>query len=79
MYAIRHRWMVWTSLGAAIVGLVILMNTTKTGLVPQEDLGSIMANVGTSPGSTLAETNQVMEQVKNYGKIKRKVQWQPKH
>ena len=65
MYAIRHRWMVWTSLGAAIVGLVILMNTTKTGLVPQEDLGSIMANVGTSPGSTLAETNQVMEQVKN--------------
>ena len=65
MYAIRHRWMVWTSLGAAIVGLVILMNTTKTGLVPQEDLGSIMANVGTSPGSTLAETNQVIEQVKN--------------
>lgn len=65
MYAIRHRWMVWTSLGAAIVGLVILMNTTKTGLVPQEDLGSIMANVGTSPGSTLAKTNQVMEQVKN--------------
>ena len=65
MYAIRHRWMVWTSLGAAIVGLIILMNTTKTGLVPQEDLGSIMANVGTSPGSTLAETNQVMEQVKN--------------
>ena len=65
MYAIRHRWMVWTSLGAAIVGLIILMNTTKTGLVPQEDLGSIMANVGTSPGSTLAETNQVMEHVKN--------------
>ena len=51
--------------GRIRAGLVILMNTTKTGLVPQEDLGSIMANVGTSPGSTLAETNQVMEQVKN--------------
>ena len=39
MYAIRHRWMVWTSLGAAIVGLVILMNTTKTGLVSARRFG----------------------------------------
>ena len=64
MYAIHHRWMVWTSLGVAIVLLVFLMNTTKTGLVPQEDQGTIMVNVGTSPGNSLAETNKVMGQVK---------------
>ena len=64
MYAIHHRWMVWTSLGVAIVLLVFLMNTTKTGLVPQEDQGTIMVNVGTSPGNSLAETNKVMDQVK---------------
>ena len=64
MYAIHHRWMVWTSLGVAIVLLVFLMNTTKTGLVPQEDQGTIMVNVGTSPGNSLAETNKVMNQVK---------------
>ena len=64
MYAIHHHWMVWTSLGVAIVLLVFLMNTTKTGLVPQEDQGTIMVNVGTSPGNSLAETNKVMDQVK---------------
>ena len=64
MYAIHHRWIVWTSLGVAIVLLVFLMNTTKTGLVPQEDQGTIMVNVGTSPGNSLAETNKVMDQVK---------------
>ena len=64
MYAIHHRWMVWTSLGVAIVLLIFLMNTTKTGLVPQEDQGTIMVNVGTSPGNSLAETNKVMDQVK---------------
>ena len=64
MYAIHHRWMVWTSLGVAIILLVFLMNTTKTGLVPQEDQGTIMVNVGTSPGNSLVETNKVMDQVK---------------
>ena len=40
------------------------MGNTKTGLVPQEDMGTIMVNVGTSPGNTLVETNKVMEQIK---------------
>ena len=43
--------------------LVLLMNTTKTGLVPDEDQGTIMVNVTTAPGSSLAETHKVMEQV----------------
>ena len=64
MYCIHHRWLVWGSLGAAAVLLVVLMGNTKTGLVPQEDLGTIMVNVGTSPGNSLVETNKVMEQVK---------------
>ena len=64
MYAIHHRWMVWSSLAAAVILLAFLMSTTKTGLVPQEDQGAIMVNIGTSPGSSLAETNKVMEKVK---------------
>ena len=64
MYCIHHRWLVWGSLGAAAVLLVVLMGNTKTGLVPQEDMGTIMVNVGTSPGNTLVETNKVMEQIK---------------
>lgn len=63
MFFIRHRWMVWTSLAAAAVLLVYLMSTTKTGLVPQEDQGAIMVNISTAPGSTLTETNKVMEKL----------------
>lgn len=40
------------------------MSITKTGLVPQEDQGSILVEVGTSPGNTLAETKKVMNQIK---------------
>ena len=65
MFFIRHRWMVWTSLVAAIVLLVYLMSTTKTGLVPQEDQGVIMVNVSTSPGSTLEETTKVMDKLED--------------
>lgn len=64
MYAIRHRWLVWSSLAVAVIALVVLMSTTKTGLVPQEDQGSILVEVGTSPGNTLAETKKVMNQIK---------------
>ena len=39
------------------------MNSTKTGLVPDEDQGTIMVNVTTAPGTSLAETHMVMEQV----------------
>ncbi len=63
MYAIHHRWMCWAALVAAVVLLVFLMNTTKTGLVPQEDQGTIMANVSTAPGSTLKETTQVLDKL----------------
>ena len=34
MYAIRHRWLVWSSLAVAVIALVVLMSITKTGLVP---------------------------------------------
>lgn len=60
MFFIHHRWMVWASMVATIVLLVYFMATTKTGLVPQEDQGTIMVNVATSPGSTLEETNKVI-------------------
>ncbi len=63
MFAIHHRWMVWLSLAVTAVLLVFLMKTTKTGLVPQEDQGTIMVNIATSPGSTLSETNKVLDKV----------------
>ena len=63
LFFIRHRKVVWTILGAAVVALVILMNTTKTGLVPDEDTGSVMVNITTPPGSSLARTSDIMEKL----------------
>ena len=63
MLFIKHKWLMWSTLGLTIAALALLMNTTKTGLVPDEDQGTIMVNVTTAPGSSLAETHKVMEQV----------------
>ena len=65
MFFFHHRWMVWTSLGIACILLVYFMATTKTGLVPQEDQGTIMINISTSPGNSLAETNKIMDKVQD--------------
>ena len=63
MLFIKHKWLTWATLGLAMVGLVLLMNSTKTGLVPDEDQGTIMINVTTAPGSSLAETNKIMGEI----------------
>ncbi len=57
---IKRPWLTWSVLIASMVLLVVLMNQTKTGLVPDEDQGSIFVNVNTAPGSSLDHTNQVM-------------------
>ena len=63
MLFIKHKWLMWSTLVLALAALVVLMNTTKTGLVPDEDQGTIMVNVTTAPGSSLSETHKVMEQI----------------
>lgn len=60
---IKHKWLMWSTLALAVAALVVLMDTTKTGLVPDEDQGTIMVNVTTAAGSSLAETNQIMNEI----------------
>ncbi len=63
MLFIKHRWLTWSTLGVAIAALVLLMNNTKTGLVPNEDQGTIMVNISTAPGTSLGETNKIVNEV----------------
>ena len=63
MLFIKHKWLMWSTFAIAIAALVLLMNSTKTGLVPVEDQGTIMVNVTTPPGTSLEETNKVLETV----------------
>ncbi|OUP07902.1 hydrophobe/amphiphile efflux-1 family RND transporter [Mediterranea sp. An20] len=59
----RRKWLVGVGIGATVVLLVVLMRTTKTGLVPDEDMGSIFVNVTTPPGSSLNQTIRAMEEI----------------
>lgn len=61
MFFIHHRWVAWLSLVVSVVLLVYFMKTTKTGLVPQEDQGTLMVNVSVAPGSSLATTEKTMD------------------
>jgi HAE1 family hydrophobic/amphiphilic exporter-1 len=63
MLFIKHKWLMWSTFAIAIAALVLLMNSTKTGLVPDEDQGTIMVNVTTPPGTSLEETYKVLEVV----------------
>lgn len=59
----KRKWMAWSGLAIAIVLLVFFMNTTKTGLIPDEDMGTIFVNVTTPPGSSLAQTKKTMDKI----------------
>ncbi len=48
---------------ASIVGLVLLMNTTPTAMVPDEDTGTIMGVVTFPPGTSQDRTEYVLRQV----------------
>ena len=61
----RHRKWVYLSLPLAMLLLIYAITTTKTGLVPQEDMGTIDVNVQCKPGYSLAETGKVMDQVES--------------
>ena len=63
LFMFKRKWLTVVLLIVACGGLVYLMNTTKTGLVPKEDMGSINMDVRTPPGTNLAETQKVMEEI----------------
>ena len=60
---LRHRNAALCAVAAACGLLVWLMSVTKTGLVPQEDMGTLNINVQTAPGSSLQETERVMDEI----------------
>lgn len=62
-YFFRHKWMAGIAIVATCVLLVVLVKTTKTGLIPDEDTGTVFISVTAAPGSTLAETESILKTV----------------
>jgi len=48
---------------AGIVGLLLLMNFTKTGLVPDEDTGTLFCTLSMPPATSVERTKEVAEYV----------------
>lgn len=63
LFMFKRRWLTAVLLIVACGGLFYLMSTTKTGLVPKEDMGSINLDMRTPPGTNIAETEKVMEEI----------------
>lgn len=47
----------------AIVAMILLMQTTKSGLIPDEDTGTVFATVSMAPGTGKEKTKEVMNTV----------------
>ena len=60
---IPKRWLAAALVVVAIIGLSWMMRTTKTGLVPNEDMGTVFINVQASPGSSLQQTYHILKEV----------------
>ena len=60
---IPKRWLAAALVVVAVIGLGWMMKTTKTGLVPNEDMGTVFINVQASPGSSLQQTYHILKEV----------------
>ncbi len=60
---IPRRWLGLALVVLAVGALVWMMRTTKTGLVPNEDMGTVFINVQASPGSSLQQTYHILKEV----------------
>ena len=62
-FMVARKWLTALLLIIAGGSLYYMLTTTKTGLVPQEDMGSINIDVQTPVGTNLDETMKVMEEI----------------
>ena len=60
---IPRRWIGLALVVLAVGALVWMMRTTKTGLVPNEDMGTVFINLQASPGSSLQQTYHILKEV----------------
>ena len=60
---LRKQWLAFGLVVVALGGLYWMMRTTKTGLLPNEDIGTVFINVQASPGSSLQQTYHILKEV----------------
>lgn len=62
-FFVHHKWLSLGITGVSIAVLCWLMIRTPSGMVPEEDTGTIMAAINMPPGTTLERTQSVMNTI----------------
>lgn len=63
LFFIHHKWISFGAVIVGIVALVFLMKITPTGMVPNEDTGTIFAVVDLAPGTSKEKTEAAMNSI----------------
>ena len=63
LFFIRKKWAMWSIVVVFAALFVIFLGTTKTGLVPDEDLGTIMIDISTPEGTSLERTDEILQEI----------------
>lgn len=63
LFFIRRKWLMWGIMTVSVLLLAFLIQTTKKGLIPDEDTGAVMINMDAKPGTSLRENRRVMQDV----------------
>ena len=63
LFFIQKKWLSFGIVAGAIAVMIILMQTTPTGLVPTEDTGTIMGSITMPPGTSQERTEEVIAKV----------------
>lgn len=63
LFFIRQKWAMWLTCIVFAGLFVFLMMTTKTGLVPDEDLGTIMVDISMAPGTSLSRSEEILNDI----------------
>lgn len=56
----QHRWITVTIIVVFVAVMAVLMKTTPTGFIPQEDSGDLLCMVNLPPGSSLERTDSII-------------------
>lgn len=63
LFLLRRRWIPAGMLLVAAGGFFYLLHVTKTGLVPDEDTGTIVVDVQAAPGTSLSQTARILKNI----------------
>lgn len=65
MFIVHRKWLLWGIVAVSLGLLAVLVNSTKTGLIPEEDTGTVMVSMNTKPGTSMAQTGKIMRRINN--------------